>query len=206
MTENPSGTAENGCAIAIRPASSRTRWRSAANSARVIATTRSPAPNRPPSSRAVGARPVSANSVYTASRRSSRSMPTSSQTGRGAPHRTHPAGAAACGSAVPFRLRASSTWLGVVTVGWFSRLLTLLQGGSGRPARSAALGGSAAGGRKRPKLRRPGDQSMTRIERSVTTTRLPSGKKQRRTTSEWRHGNCPVRHRSHEAAARCRRS
>jgi hypothetical protein len=47
---------------------------------------------------------------------------------------------------------------------------------------------------------------MTRIERSITTTRLPSGKKQRRTTSEWRHGNCPVRHRSQDAAARCPRS
>jgi hypothetical protein len=26
----------------------------------------------------------------------------------------------------------------------------------------------------------------------------------RNTTTEWRHGNCPVRHRSRQAAARCR--
>jgi hypothetical protein len=47
---------------------------------------------------------------------------------------------------------------------------------------------------------------ITHVERSVTTTWLPSGRKQRRKTSEWRHGNCPVRHKSEQAATRCRRA
>lgn len=55
-------------------------------------------------------------------------------------------------------------------------------------------------------VRRAPGRPMTRVDRAVTVTRLPSGRRQRRVTSEWRHGNCPVRHKSEQAAARCRRS
>jgi hypothetical protein len=33
---------------------------------------------------------------------------------------------------------------------------------------------------------------------------LRSGRKKSKATKVWVHGNCPVRHRSAEAAARCR--
>ncbi len=96
---------------------------------------------------------------------------------------------------------------------WFARLLTRLVTGLGlrRPAAPCRRTGRRAGRRtgavrKAGRAARAGDRQITRIERSVTTTWLPSGRKKRRTTSEWRHGSCPVRHRSHQAAARCRKS
>jgi len=94
-------------------------------------------------------------------------------------------------------------------VDWFARLLTRLVTGLGlrRPAAPGRRTGRRAGAaRKAGRPARAGDRQITRIERSVTTTWLPSGRKKRRTTSEWRHGSCPVRHRSHQAAARCRKS
>ncbi|HVB44427.1 MAG TPA: hypothetical protein VNF47_17250 [Streptosporangiaceae bacterium] len=51
------------------------------------------------------------------------------------------------------------------------------------------------------------DNAMYVIERSVTTSVLSGarkGKKTRKTSKEWRHGKCPVKHRSEAAAARCR--
>jgi hypothetical protein len=77
---------------------------------------------------------------------------------------------------------------------WFTELLARL--GLRRTARPSGL---RAG-------RRKATAQITHVERSVTTTSMPSGRKQRRTTSEWRHGNCPVRHQSEQAAARCRRA
>jgi hypothetical protein len=77
---------------------------------------------------------------------------------------------------------------------WFAELLARL--GLRRTARPAGPRGG----------RRQADAQITHVERSVTTTWLPSGRKQRRTTSEWRHGNCPVRHKSEQAAAQCRRA
>lgn len=52
---------------------------------------------------------------------------------------------------------------------------------------------------------RPGVYS---VERSVTTL-IKSGRKRRKTTStttEWRHGNCQVKHKTKAAATRCRNS
>lgn len=45
------------------------------------------------------------------------------------------------------------------------------------------------------------------MERSVSTqirSAARSGSKRRTTTAAYRHGSCPVRHRSADAAARCR--
>ena len=79
-----------------------------------------------------------------------------------------------------------------------------------RPARA---GGARASNRAQPKPA-PGaakvppqaGSGVYSIERSVTTL-VRSGFKRRkttRTTKEWRHGNCQVRHKSKAAATRCR--
>jgi hypothetical protein len=73
--------------------------------------------------------------------------------------------------------------------GWLSRLV---QSAAGQKPRSA-----------RPDKAAERQRVVTRIERSVTTTWLPSRRKKRKTTVEWRHGNCQVRHRSQQAAQRC---
>ena len=48
----------------------------------------------------------------------------------------------------------------------------------------------------------PVDNARYSVERSIATS-LRSGRK-RRKAPVYRHGNCPVRHRTAEAAARCR--
>jgi len=89
----------------------------------------------------------------------------------------------------------------------FARLLSRMgfRPPTARGRRAAGRTG-ASGGVRKPRTARARSQQITRVERSVTTTWLPSGRRKRRTTSEWRHGNCPVRHRSEQAAARCGRS
>jgi hypothetical protein len=76
--------------------------------------------------------------------------------------------------------------------GWFSRRVA--QGGPEGAGQKARSGTPAR------------ERVLTRVEHSVTTTWLPSRRKKRKTTVEWRHGNCPVRHRSQEAALRCKRT
>ena len=49
----------------------------------------------------------------------------------------------------------------------------------------------------------PVDNAVYTVERTITTT-LRSGGKRRTSTKVWRHGTCPVKHRSAQAAARCR--
>lgn len=77
-----------------------------------------------------------------------------------------------------------------------------------RPGRAQSDKGKRAqpkpahGSGKAPALAGSGVYS---VERSVTTL-VRSGLKRRkttRTTKEWRHGNCQVRHRSKAAAIRC---
>lgn len=60
----------------------------------------------------------------------------------------------------------------------------------------------------KPGGRRPAGNDVYSIERSVTTL-VRSGRKRRkttRTTLEWRHGNCQVKHKSKAAATKCRNS
>lgn len=94
--------------------------------------------------------------------------------------------------------------MGVVVVGFFSRLLVP------RGVRRAVHPGRAVKRVMTPtvikKSRRalhPAGNVEHTVERTVTTT-LRSGRKRRKTTKVWRHGTCPVKHRSAEAAARCR--
>ena len=49
----------------------------------------------------------------------------------------------------------------------------------------------------------PIDNAVYSIERSAATA-IRSGGKRKRKTPVFRHGNCPVHHRSAEAAAKCR--
>ncbi|HEV2377989.1 MAG TPA: hypothetical protein VGS19_38235, partial [Streptosporangiaceae bacterium] len=94
--------------------------------------------------------------------------------------------------------------LGVVAVGFFSRLLVP------RKVRRALHPGRAVRRVMTPKVVKKGrralhpvDNVVYTVERTITTT-LRSGKKQRKTTKVWQHGTCPVKHRSAQAAARCR--
>ena len=60
----------------------------------------------------------------------------------------------------------------------------------------------------KPDERQPVGNDVYSIERSVTTL-VRSGRKRRkttRTTKEWRHGRCQVKHKSKAAATRCRNS
>jgi len=49
----------------------------------------------------------------------------------------------------------------------------------------------------------PIDTFQYSIERSISMS-LRSGRKKKARTQVYRHGNCPVKHRTLEAAARCR--
>jgi hypothetical protein len=87
-------------------------------------------------------------------------------------------------------------------VGFFSRLLVP------RSARRAMHPGRAVKRAMTPKAAKrargalhPVDNAMYSMQRSVATT-IRSGRRGR--ARVWRHGNCPVAHRSPEAAARCR--
>jgi len=60
----------------------------------------------------------------------------------------------------------------------------------------------AAPQRAQQKLR-PIDNLKYSIERSIATS-LRSGLKKKGISRVYRHGNCPVNHRTPEAAARCR--
>src|SRR5262252_4420352 len=91
----------------------------------------------------------------------------------------------------------------VVDVDIFAWLLDRLGLGSPKARARQARGRRATPARRRPKS---ANRAITLVESSVTTTRLPSGKSKRRKTQEWRHGDCPVRHRSKQAAVRCRNS
>lgn len=94
-------------------------------------------------------------------------------------------------------------------MGLFARLLAA-RGlrRAGRPGRTAQRGATAGRGAtpksiKKPRqVVQPADHAVYSIERSITT--WMRGKKKRKTTTEWRHGKCPVKHRSREAATRCR--
>jgi hypothetical protein len=72
--------------------------------------------------------------------------------------------------------------------------------------------------RKKPTARRAGqakgrrrkrDNVVYSVERSITTTfvsgpkKRSSGRTKSKTTTEFRHGKCPVRHRTKQAAVRC---
>lgn len=74
---------------------------------------------------------------------------------------------------------------------------------AGSPARAWKGFATAKAAKKARRSARPADNAVYFVERSVTT-RLPSAKKVRKITREWRHGKCEVKHRSAEAAARCR--
>jgi hypothetical protein len=89
-----------------------------------------------------------------------------------------------------------------VDVGFFSRLLVP------RSVRRAVHPGRAVKRAITPKpikkARRalhPVDNAVYSMQRSVATSIRSGGKGK---TRVWRHGNCPVNHRSPEAAARCR--
>lgn len=91
---------------------------------------------------------------------------------------------------------------GAISMGFFSRLLVP------RSVRRAVHPGRAVKRAVTPKAvkraRRPlhpVDNAVYSMQRSVATT-IRSGPKGK--APVWRHGNCPVKHRSPEAAARCR--
>jgi hypothetical protein len=91
---------------------------------------------------------------------------------------------------------------GEVDVGFFSRLLIP------RSVRRAVHPGRAVKRAITPKpikkARRalhPIDNAVYSMQRSAATS-IRSGRK--RKAQVWRHGNCPINHRSPEAAARCR--
>jgi hypothetical protein len=90
-------------------------------------------------------------------------------------------------------------------MGFFSRLLIP------RSVRRAAHPGRAVKRAVTPKAvkkaRRafhPIDNAVYGVERSVATSLRSGRKRRRRKASAYRHGNCPVSHRTPEAAARCR--
>jgi hypothetical protein len=93
-------------------------------------------------------------------------------------------------------------------VGFISGLLAPRAGRRGRKPGRANKRATAANLIKKTRgSTSPAGNSVYSIERSVTTTSLLRGKKKRKTTkttTEWRHGKCQVKHRSREAAARCR--
>jgi hypothetical protein len=87
-------------------------------------------------------------------------------------------------------------------MGFFSRLLVP------RSVRRAVHPGRAVKRAVTPKpikkARRalhPVDNAVYGVQRSIATS-IRSGRK--RKSRVWRHGNCPVKHRSAEAAAKCR--
>jgi hypothetical protein len=102
----------------------------------------------------------------------------------------------------------------VAPVGLFAWLSAKPDGRqTSRPGRAKA-GRAATSKRAQPKPAQGSDKapapasSVYSVERSVTTL-IRSGLKRRkttRTTKEWRHGNCQVRHKSKAAAIRCRNS
>jgi hypothetical protein len=100
----------------------------------------------------------------------------------------------------------------VAPVGLFAWLFAKPDGRqASRPGRAPA-GRPATGKRAQPKPAQDAGKApalagngVYSVERSVTTL-IRSGLKRRkttRTTKEWRHGNCQVRHRSKAAAIRC---
>jgi hypothetical protein len=104
----------------------------------------------------------------------------------------------------------------VVSVGFLAWLFAKGDGqtsGPGRPGRGRKPAKSAkpapGAGKPAPGAGKPVTEARTgvySVERSVTTL-IRSGLKRRkttRTTKEWRHGNCQVRHKSKAAATRCR--
>ena len=89
-------------------------------------------------------------------------------------------------------------------MGFFSRLFIP------RSVRRAAHPGRAVKRAVTPKVVKkasramhPIDNAAYSVQRSVATT-IRSGRKHK--TPVFRHGSCPVRHRSAEAAARCKNS
>jgi hypothetical protein len=98
-----------------------------------------------------------------------------------------------------------------VVVGFFSRLLApraaRRAGSSGRASKRAATPKVVKKARQDPS---PVENAVYSVERSITTSLRGKtslkGKKRKttKTTKEWRHGKCQVKHRSREAAARCR--
>lgn len=101
----------------------------------------------------------------------------------------------------------------VVPVGLFARLFAKPEGRqASRRGRVRAGRASASKGRKlaqptpeRSAGKAPAGNGVYSVERSVTTL-VRSGLKRRkttRTTKEWRHGSCQVRHKSKAAATRC---
>lgn len=56
---------------------------------------------------------------------------------------------------------------------------------------------------KAQRLLNPIDSIQYGIERQVTTA-IRSGSKQKSSAAVYRHGSCPVKHRTPEAAAKCR--
>jgi hypothetical protein len=90
-------------------------------------------------------------------------------------------------------------------VGFFSRLL--IRPGVRRalhPGRAVRRVMTPKAAKKGRRALHPVDNAVYTVERTVTTTTLQSGRKRRKTSKVWRHGTCPVKHRSAQAAARCR--
>jgi hypothetical protein len=98
-----------------------------------------------------------------------------------------------------------------VVVGFFSRLLAPRGARRARnPGRASKRGATSKVAKKARQDPSPVENAVYSIERSVTTAlrgKASLGGKKRKTTKttkEWRHGKCQVKHRSREAAARCR--
>lgn len=89
-------------------------------------------------------------------------------------------------------------------VGFFSRLL-VPRGvrGAVHPGRAVKRAITPKAVKSARRALHPVDNAMYSMQRSVATSLRSDRKGKARV---WRHGNCPVNHRSPEAAARCRNS
>jgi hypothetical protein len=89
-------------------------------------------------------------------------------------------------------------------MGFFSRLFIP------RSVRRAAHPGRAVKRAVTPKVVKKARRAMNPIDNAVygaqrsVSTAIRSGGKSKSKAQVWRHGNCPINHRSPEAAAKCR--
>jgi hypothetical protein len=89
-------------------------------------------------------------------------------------------------------------------VGFFSRLL--IPRGVRRavhPGRAVKRAVTPKAVKRARRAMSPIDNMKYGVERSIATS-LRSGRKRRGRAPVYRHGSCPVNHRTQEAAARCR--
>src|ERR1017187_9428220 len=98
--------------------------------------------------------------------------------------------------------RATLSWPWTVIVGFFSRLLVpRSMRRAVHPGRAVKRAVTPKAVKKARRALHPVDNAKYSVQRSVATTIRSDRKRKARV---WRHGNCPVNHRSPETADLCR--